>query len=85
MVAAFASAGAVVAPATNLKYEGNYSALQQRIARYADKTAGGGTNNIYPTILNTNSLVAEGHPYYTVLNTNYMVWYDFAQLNYQHY
>ena len=55
------------------------SSLQQRIARYAD-TINGTTNNIYPTILTTAQLAAEGHPYYTVLNTNYMVWYDYATI-----
>ena len=60
-------------------------ALQRRVGRYADLNKNR-FNNIYgapalansqPTILSSNSLLAEAKPYYTVIG-NYMYWYDVA-------
>ena len=55
--------------------------IQQRIGRYVDTTAGS-TNGLYGSttafIANLSQLKNDFTPYYEVLNTNYMVWYDFA-------
>ena len=54
-------------------------ALTSKLSRYVDTTLAAGTgNNIYPTILTSTQLQNELKPFYTVLNTNYMVWYDYA-------
>lgn len=54
-------------------------AIQSKISRIIDTTAtGSGFNKIGATILTTNQLANEFKPYYTVLGTNYMVWYDVA-------
>lgn len=55
--------------------------IQQRLGRYTDTTAGS-TNGLYGTttafIAGLNQLKNDFTPYYEVVNTNYMVWYDFA-------
>ena len=63
-------------------------AIQERVGRYYD-VSNNTTNNIIGTagdprsdnagnIMNTIQLRTEFKPYYQVLNTNYMIWYDVA-------
>jgi hypothetical protein len=53
-------------------------AIQERVQFTVDTTAGGGVaNNFYPTLVTATQLAAEYKPFYTVLNTHYMVWYDY--------
>lgn len=55
--------------------------IQQRIGRYVDTTAGS-TNGLFgatsATIASKSQLQNDFMPYYEVLATNYMVWYDYA-------
>lgn len=66
----------VMGPTQNYKCTNN--AIQSKISRYADTSAGGAYNNVYGTILSVNQLKNEFRPTYEVLSTNYMVWYDYA-------
>lgn len=55
--------------------------IQQRLGRYTDTTAGTG-NGLFGTttafVANLTQLKNDFIPTYEVLNTNYMVWYDYA-------
>lgn len=55
--------------------------IQQRLGRYTDTTAGTG-NGLFGTttafVANLTQLKNDFTPTYEVLNTNYMVWYDYA-------
>ena len=55
--------------------------IQQRLGRYIDTTAGTG-NGLFGTttafVANLTQLKNDFTPTYEVLNTNYMVWYDYA-------
>jgi hypothetical protein len=55
--------------------------IQQRIGRYVDTTAGN-TSGLFgsttATIASATQLKNDFTPYYEVLATNYMVWYDYA-------
>ena len=57
------------------------TALQSRLGRYTDTTAGS-VNGFYGNnsgfIANLSQLKNDFTPTYEVLNTNYMVWYDYA-------
>lgn len=57
------------------------TSIQQRLGRYTDTTAGN-TSGIFGTtsafIANLTQLKNDYTPTYEVLNTNYMVWYDYA-------
>lgn len=57
------------------------NSIQQRLGRYVD-TSGGSGNGLYGTttafIANQSQLKNDFTPYYEVLATNYMVWYDYA-------
>jgi hypothetical protein len=57
------------------------NSIQQRLGRYVD-TSGGSGNGLYGTttafIANLSQLKNDFTPYYEVLATNYMVWYDYA-------
>jgi hypothetical protein len=56
--------------------------IQQRTGRYVDTTATGNTSGLFgsttASIASLSQLKNDFTPYYEVLNTNYMVWYDFA-------
>lgn len=52
-------------------------ALQKRLSNIAD-TAATGYNKVWGTLMTATQLANEMKPYYAVLNTNYMVWYDVA-------
>ena len=53
--------------------------ISSKIGRYCDTTQGG-FNNIYGAglVLSSQNLINEFRPTYQVLNTSYMVWYDYA-------
>ena len=57
------------------------TSIQQRLGRYTDTTAGS-TNGLFgtttATIASLSQLKNDFTPTYEVLNTNYMVWYDYA-------
>lgn len=54
-------------------------AAAQKACRYVDTSAGGLTyNNISGSIVTSASLVEEFRPSFSILNTNYLVWYDYA-------
>lgn len=57
------------------------NSIQQRLGRYVD-TSGGSGNGLYGTttayVANQSQLKNDFTPYYEVLATNYMVWYDYA-------
>lgn len=57
------------------------TSIQKRLGRYTDTTAGN-VNGIYGTTAATISTLAQLNndftPTYQILNTNYMVWYDYA-------
>ena len=57
------------------------TSLQSRLGRYTDTTAGN-VNGFFGTtaafIANLSQLKNDFTPTYEVLNTNYMVWYDYA-------
>ena len=50
--------------------------IQSRLSRFTEVT--NNYNGIAPTILSATNLQNECKPTYQVLNTNYMVWYDYA-------
>ena len=50
--------------------------IQSKLNRFTEIT--NNFNNIAPTILSATNLLNECKPTYQVLNTNYMVWYDYA-------
>ena len=52
------------------------TAIQSRLNRFTEVT--NNYNGIAPTILSATNLANECKPTYQVLNTNYMVWYDYA-------
>ena len=57
------------------------TSLQSRLGRYTDTTAGsvnGFYGNTSAFIANLSQLKNDFNPTYEVLNTNYMVWYDYA-------
>jgi hypothetical protein len=58
------------------------TAITSRLNTIVDTTAGGAQRNIYGVtagnIMSLTQLSQEFKPYYTVLNTHYMVWYDYA-------
>ena len=57
------------------------NSIQQRLGRYVD-TSGASGNGLYGTttafVANQSQLKNDFTPYYEVLATNYMVWYDYA-------
>ena len=50
--------------------------IQSRLNRFTE--VANNYNGISPTILSATNLLNECKPTYQILNTNYMVWYDFA-------
>jgi hypothetical protein len=60
------------------------SALQYKIGRYLDTTTSNSANGIVPTIVTKQQLVQEFRPYYDVLGTNYVVWYDLGVIKLSH-
>lgn len=53
-------------------------AITSKLSRYIDLTAGVANNNFVGTLVSETQLKNEFKPTYQVLNTNYMVWYDYA-------
>ena len=53
-------------------------AVTSKLGRYVDLTAGLANNNFVGTLVSETQLKNEFKPTYQVLNTNYMVWYDYA-------
>lgn len=56
--------------------------IQKRLGRYIDASGGGSDNGIFgattATISSADQLNKDYTPTYQVVNTNYMVWYDYA-------
>ena len=53
-------------------------AIASKIGRFTDITTAAPYNNLVGTIMSATNLKNELRPTYEVLNTNYMVWYDYA-------
>ena len=53
-------------------------AITSKLSRYTDSTASGGYNNVVGQLITLQQLKNELRPTYEVVNTNYMVWYDYA-------
>ena len=53
-------------------------AIASKIGRFTDITTASPYNNLVGTIMSATNLKNELRPTYEVLNTNYMVWYDYA-------
>jgi hypothetical protein len=53
-------------------------AIASKIGRFTDLTTGSPYNNVVGTIVSATNLKNELRPTYEILNTNYMVWYDYA-------
>ena len=53
-------------------------AITSKLSRYVDLTANNAYNNFVGTLVSETQLKNEFKPTYQVLNTNYMVWYDYA-------
>ena len=53
-------------------------AITSKLSRYTDLTTTNTYNNFVGTIVSETQLKNEFRPTYQVLNTNYMVWYDYA-------
>ena len=59
-------------------------APQHKISRYLDTTtAGAAGKNVLDTLLTKTHLTNEFRPYYDV-NSNYMIWYDYAVIKLNH-
>jgi hypothetical protein len=53
-------------------------AIASKIGRFTDLTTASPYNNVVGTIVSATNLKNELRPTYEILNTNYMVWYDYA-------
>ena len=63
---------------SNQNYYTVNDCISQKLYRYTDTTTGGAFNNIVGNIVSSTQLANEFRPTYQVLNTNYMVWYDYV-------